>query len=207
MRRPEFIARQAAHPTGVLGRLIARIMAIETETPNQRALQLLQLEQGSRVLEIGFGHGRTLARAAALAPGGFVAGIDTSAAMVEMAKRYNHNSIAKGVVEVKQASSDRIPYPDETFDRAYAVHTIYFWNDPIAHLREIHRVCRVGGRFVLAFGPKEDAQAVASFPKSVYRFNSIEETADLLSRAGFRDLSMSRERIASRDIAFAFGNR
>lgn len=207
MRRPKFIARQAAHPKGLLGRVIARTMAIETETPNHRALQMLELEQASRVLEIGFGHGRTLARAAELASGGFVAGIDTSTAMVEMAQRYNHASIAKGVVEVRQASSDRIPYPDETFDRAYAVHTIYFWNDPLAHLLEVHCVCRVGSRFVLTFGPKEDQYAVASFPKSVYRFYSIEETADLLSRAGFRDVNMSRERIASRDIAFALGNR
>ena len=207
MRRPEFIARQAAHPRGLLGRLIARIMAIETETPNRRALQMLELEEASRVLEIGFGHGRTLARAAELSPGGFVAGIDTSTAMVEMAQRYNHASIAKGVVEVRQASSDRIPYPDKTFDRAYAVHTIYFWNDPLAHLLEVHRVCRLGSRFVLVFGPKEDPYAVASFPKSVYRVYSIEEIADLLSRAGFRDVNISHERIASRDIAFALGNR
>jgi ubiquinone/menaquinone biosynthesis C-methylase UbiE len=182
-------------------------MAIETEAQNRRALQMLELEQASLVLEIGFGHGRTLARAAELAPGGFVAGIDPSAAMVEMAQRYNGNSIAKGVVEVRQASSERIPYPDETFDRVFAVHTLYFWKDPLAHLKEIRRVCRARGRFVLVFGPKEDEQAVASFPKSVYRFCSIDEIEELLSEAGFHNVKISRERIASRDIAFAVANR
>ena len=71
MHRPEFIARQSAHPTGLLGRVIARIMALETATPNRRTLELLELDEKSRVLEVGFGHGRTLGRAAELAPQGF----------------------------------------------------------------------------------------------------------------------------------------
>ena len=48
-------------------------MALETATPNRRALDLLKLDEKSRVLEVGFGHGHTLARAAELAPKGFVA--------------------------------------------------------------------------------------------------------------------------------------
>ena len=59
------------------------------------------------------------------------------------------------------------------------------------------------GRFVLAFTPKEDPHAVASFPKTVYRFYSIEETKGLLSKVGFRDIAMVREPIASRDTVFA----
>jgi hypothetical protein len=59
LRRPEFIAMQAAHPRGLVGRLLFRVMAAETLAVNERALQLLELEPNSRVLEIGFGHGRT----------------------------------------------------------------------------------------------------------------------------------------------------
>jgi hypothetical protein len=43
------------------------------------------------------------------------------------------------------------------------VYTVYFWNNPLVHLGEIRRVMRADGRFVLAFTPKEDAYAVASF--------------------------------------------
>jgi len=207
LRRPEFIARQASHPRGIFGRLLARIMAMETVNVNRRVLDLLELEGGSRVLEVGFGHGRTLARVAELAPKGFVAGIDISGGMVQMAQRHNRDAIAKGLIEIKRASSNRIPYPDESFDRAYAVHTLYFWNDPLAHLREIRRITRVGGLFVLAFGPKEDEHAVAAFPESVYRFYSIDEAQHFLSKAGFSNVSMAHEPIASREIAFATGHR
>jgi cyclopropane fatty-acyl-phospholipid synthase-like methyltransferase len=89
LRRPEFIARQAADPKGLIGRVIARVMAHETATPNRRALELLGIEEHSRVLEVGFGPGHILARAAESAPRGFVAGIDISAAMVEMAQTFN----------------------------------------------------------------------------------------------------------------------
>ena len=98
---------------------------------------------------------------------------------------------------MKLASSDRIPYPDAHFERVCAVHTLYFWNKPQLHLKEIHRVTRAGGRFVLAFTPKEDLHTVASFPTAVYRFYSIEETRRFFAEVGFNHLEIIREPVAS----------
>ena len=74
MQRPEWIARQARCPTGLVGKILGRIMAVETTPENEKALQLLALHPDSHVLDVGCGHGRTLARAAALVPEGFVVG-------------------------------------------------------------------------------------------------------------------------------------
>jgi hypothetical protein len=60
---------------------------------------------------------------------------------------------------------------------------------------------------VLAFGPKEDARAVAAFPESVYTFYSVDESRDLLSMAGFYNVTLSSERIATREVVFALGDR
>jgi cyclopropane fatty-acyl-phospholipid synthase-like methyltransferase len=78
MRRPEFIARQSRCPTGLLGRLIGYIMSAETATANEEALTLLDLQPSDRLLEVGFGHGRTIERAATALATGFIAGIDLS---------------------------------------------------------------------------------------------------------------------------------
>ncbi len=207
MRRPEFIARQASNPSGLLGRLLFRLMAAETLAVNKRTLELLAPDPNSRLLEIGFGHGRTLARAAELAPQGFVAGIDISADMVQNFRSPNPRSIDQCLIEVKHANSDGIPYPNAHFDRAYAVHTVYFWNNPLPHLREIYRVTRAGGKFVMAFTPKEDTHAVASFPATVYRFYSIEETKKFFSEVGFTQVEIVRELITSRDTVFAVARR
>src|SRR5262245_3133438 len=151
MRRPEFIARQASCPTGLLGRFLAWIMAAETAATNEKALELLAFRPDDHVLEVGFGHGRTLARAATFVPMGFVAGVDVSEAMVRMATYRNRQFLKQGRIEVKRANSAQIPYPDARFDRAYAIHTLYFWPDPYIHLREIFRVMKPGARFVLGF--------------------------------------------------------
>jgi ubiquinone/menaquinone biosynthesis C-methylase UbiE len=91
-------------------------MAAETAAVNKRTLEILAPpEPDSRLLEIGFGHGRTMARAAELASKGFVAGIDLSADMVRMCRSRNRGAIAQGLIEVELANSDNIPYPDAHF--------------------------------------------------------------------------------------------
>ena len=61
MRRPRFIAKQARHARGLLGRLIAFIMSRETWIENQRAIEALGIEESDHVLDIGCGPGRGLA--------------------------------------------------------------------------------------------------------------------------------------------------
>jgi ubiquinone/menaquinone biosynthesis C-methylase UbiE len=207
MRRPEFIARQARCPSGLLGALLARIMAAETARENQTALELLELQPRDHVLEVGCGHGRTLTHAARAAPEGFVAGVDVSARMVRMASRHNAALARSGRVEVRLADSCRIPYPDQRFDKVCAIHVLYFWSDPVAHLREIHRIMKPGARLVLGFRSSDDARAVADLPASVYRFYSADDVATLLEIAGFVGgrLVMPGER--ARQVVFAVACR
>ncbi len=207
MRRPEFIARQAGCPTGLFGRFLAWIMAAETAAVNEKALELLELRPDDHVLEVGFGHGRTLARAAALVPAGFVAGIDVSEEMVRMARHRNRQCIKEGRVEVQLADSARIPYSDGCFDRVYAIHTLYFWADLRVHFQEIYRVMKAGTRFVLGFGPKEDERAVANFPATVYRFYTSGEVRSLFKEAGFTEVHTACHQISSRDIVFGVAHR
>jgi SAM-dependent methyltransferase len=207
MRRPEFIARQASCPTGFLGRVLAWVMAAETASANEKALELLALKPGDRVLEVGFGHGRTVARAAALVPGGFVAGVDVSEQMVRMAGQYNRRLIKEGQVELKLADSSRLPYPDECFDKVYTIHTLYFWADPRQHLREIARVMKEGARFVLACGPRDDERAVANFPATVYRFYTSDDVSGLFHDIGFTRVQIVRQQIASRQLVFGVAHR
>jgi ubiquinone/menaquinone biosynthesis C-methylase UbiE len=207
MRRPEFIARQARCPTGLLGRFLARIMAAETAAVNEKALALLACRPDDHVLEVGFGHGRTLARAATFVPTGFVAGVDVSEHMVRMARSWNRQLIKQGRVEVQRTDSAQLPYPDAGFDRVYAMHTLYFWQDPRAHLREIFRVMKPGARFVLGFTPKEDARVVANFPATIYQFYASDEVYGLLTVSGFTGIEMVRSQVASRQVVFGVGHR
>jgi SAM-dependent methyltransferase len=182
MAKAEFIARQSGRPTGWFGQIVARVMALETAPANRTAVARLEPKPGEAILEVGCGHGKTLAGLAAIAD--FVAGIDASDVMVGVAKRRLGSSIAAGRAEVSLASSDAIPYEDGRFDAAFAVHVLYFWSDPSIHLREILRILKPGGRLLLGYRPR-DADSVAALPASVYSLRTAEEVERILSGAGY----------------------
>jgi ubiquinone/menaquinone biosynthesis C-methylase UbiE len=190
MRRPEFIARQGRCPSGLLGRLIGSIMATETAGANDAVLAALALQPTDRVLEIGFGHGRTLERVGRQLTAGFAAGVDLSETMVRMTARRCRDLITAGRVTVHQGDSTRLPFPTGHFNKAYSVHTLYFWSHPEEHLREIHRVLCSGGPLALGFRTAEDPGA-RDFPETVYRFYSQAEVTMLLQAAGFGEVILS----------------
>jgi ubiquinone/menaquinone biosynthesis C-methylase UbiE len=189
MRRPEFIARQSSRPRGLVGRLLGHVMAIETASLNSEALGLLALQASDHLLEVGFGHGRTIRLAAAQVPHGFVAGVDVSGEMVRMAQRHCLDLTGKGLVELIVGDSRRLPYADTSFDKVLCVHTIYFWEKPIKDLGEMFRVLRPGGRLVLGFRAKSDKGSTTDFPETVYSLYSTDDVSTLLESAGFEKSS------------------
>jgi ubiquinone/menaquinone biosynthesis C-methylase UbiE len=185
MRRPAFIARQSAHPKGCLGRIIGRIMAKETAKDNAQAIALLGIQNGEQVLDVGTGHGQSLRAIARAADHVITVGVDSSNAMLAIAAKTNRDLIQSGRVRLEKASSDRLPFDDNSFDVAMAMHTIYFWRPAEPHLKEIARVLRPGGRFVIGFRPAEDRAVTAQFPESVYTFRTTDEIEALLVKSGF----------------------
>ncbi len=207
MKRPDFIARQSGNPKGLLGGLIARIMAKETAPENLIALDLLELEEWDRLLEIGSGHGATLAEAAVRMKNGSIAGIDISKVMVRLAEKTNQQNIKSKLIQIHRASSDDIPYPAKTFTKLLSIHTIYFLDDLPDHLAEIFRVTAPGGRFVLGFRPGEDEGFAENFPDNVYQIRLKSEVLRLLEAAGFETITVHEEDPGRGRVVFAVVER
>jgi ubiquinone/menaquinone biosynthesis C-methylase UbiE len=206
MRKPQFIARQGRKPSGLLGHIVARIMAKETANENDFALGLLQLQPQDAVLEIGCGHGDTLAKAAKLASRGLLCGVDFSATMNRVATRRHRRLLGNKRIEFRLASSDKLPFPDQSFDKILAVHTIYFWKAPLDHLTEARRVMKPGGVFVLGFRPAEDPGFQATFPSEVYHIRREAEIAKLATEAGFA-VELRRRTRGDMQFSFVMGTR
>lgn len=185
MRRPRFIAEQARNAKGLLGRLLASIMARETWGVNLRAIEALDVQPGDHILDVGCGHGRGLATLAERAPYGRVTGADPSALMAEIAVNRNRKLVRARRVGVVVAGADALPFPDATFDKALCVHVVYFWTDLVAPLREIARVLKPGGRLALVLSTNANAAAVQAFPAKVYNFPALAEIISALKTAGF----------------------
>jgi len=107
-----------------------------------------------------------------------------------MTARRCRDLITDGRVMLHQGDSTRLPFPAAHFNKAYSVHTLYFWRHPEEHLREIHRVLYSGGHLALGFHT-DQAPGVRDFPQTVYRFYSQAEVSMLLQSAGFSEVVLS----------------
>jgi ubiquinone/menaquinone biosynthesis C-methylase UbiE len=100
--------------------------AREVSADSTDLMNVGQLRPDDAVLEIGSGHGDTLAKAANTASRGFLCGIDFSTVMHAHAMRRHRRLVAEKRIEFRLGSSDRLPFDDQSFDKVFAVHTIYF---------------------------------------------------------------------------------
>lgn len=147
-------ARASIEHNTLFGDVIARASTYSRERVAQTALELLALRPEDAVLELGCGSGRLIAKVAARAQRGFVAGIDPSELMVRHARFRNRRFIERGLLDLRCAASDDLSaWPAARFDKIYALHVVYFWRTPERDLAEIRRVLRPGGRLVLGFFP------------------------------------------------------
>jgi len=109
------------------------------------AIRRMGIKPGDRVLEVGVGTGIN----AALYPADCsVTGIDLSGPMLEKARE---RVARKGVHNVRllQMDAANLKFADDTFDIVYAPYVISVVPDPVSVAREMHRVCRPGGRIVI----------------------------------------------------------
>jgi ubiquinone/menaquinone biosynthesis C-methylase UbiE len=141
-------------------------MARETWSQNLRVMNALGIDPSDGVLDIGCGHGRSLAELAARAPRGHIVGVDPSELTIEIAAQRNRSLIEASRVEVVLSGVESLPFPDDFFDKALCVHVLYFWKNIETSLREIARVLKPGGRLGLLFRTNADPNAIASHRKS-----------------------------------------
>lgn len=97
--------------------------------------------QAIKVLDVGCGAGF---KANYLATQGFqVTGIDLSTDSLAVARRYDKT----GTVNYIEASADKLPFPDHSFEAVIAMDFLEHVEDPALIIREISRVLKPGGVF------------------------------------------------------------
>jgi SAM-dependent methyltransferase len=114
-------------------------------TATQRGSFFLQhLRPGMRLLDCGCGPGTvTLGLAEAVAPGETI-GIDIERRQIEAATAL---AVERGIgnVRFEVASIYELPFPDSSFDAAYAQSVLFHLREPLQALKEILLVLKPGG--------------------------------------------------------------
>jgi ubiquinone/menaquinone biosynthesis C-methylase UbiE len=191
------LLNQCREPKGWLGRLGLRDMNRRHSKLTDWGLRHVAIKSGDTILDVGCGGGRTIHKLASIASQGKVFGVDHSEASVSVSRRRNSKFIETGRVEIRRASVSRLPFPDRQFDLVTAIETHYYWPNLPADLREVRRVLKTGGTFLVVAeaykGGKNEARlqmfAQAMTPLG-YSHLSVEENRALLSSAGFSEVDM-----------------
>jgi ubiquinone/menaquinone biosynthesis C-methylase UbiE len=163
-------------------------------------------EPGHRVLEIGCGTGNLVVMAAGLYPDAEVTGLDPDPKALARARR---KAARRGrAVRLDQGFAERLPYPDESFDRILSSFMFHHLEPDAkaATLREARRVLSPGGSFHLldAGGDivaSDGWMARKALSNPHLRDNLGDRIPTLLREAGFadaREVAHRRARIVGR---------
>jgi ubiquinone/menaquinone biosynthesis C-methylase UbiE len=191
------LLKQCRKPAGWFGELVGWGMNSSHAPLTEWGLTHISVNKQSVVLDIGCGGGRTISRLAEIAAEGKVYGIDYSQKSVSLSSRKNRRLIAQGRVEIRQGEVSRLPYPNGMFDLVTAVETHYFWPELVSDFREVMRVIKPGGRFLIigaAYkdGTHEERNRVW-IKLGDMAYHSVEEMRALFETTGYAPVEVFTE--------------
>ena len=137
-------------PKGYVNSDYLRMVAASVRHIKQRTYELMQVQPGQRVLDVGCGPASdTIELAKLVGPEGQVVGVDYDQAMVDEAERCAKEAGVAGWVTHRRADSGALPFGSDTFDSCRSERLFQHLLDPSATVAEMVRVTKPGGLVIL----------------------------------------------------------
>ena len=163
----------------------------------EKAIRLMNLRPGERVLDLGCGSGwatRLLARLVGDGPEGFgqVVGLDISDEMVRQAREQSKDF--DNILYV-WGSAQQIPWEENFFDKVLSVESFYYYPDQDRALMELFRVVAPRGRLFILINLYKDNQYSLQWVdklKVAVQVRSAAEYIELLGKHAFENVEARR---------------
>ncbi len=157
-------------------------------------MEMARLSAEDTVLDVACGTGIVACEFAAIAH--HVTGIDITPAMLEEARSL---ACRRGLTNLswRQGDIETLPFPDDSFSVVLSRYAFHHFPHPARVLAEMTRVCRAGGKILMADAclPPEKIDAYNHFEKlfdpSHHRALTLEEFLILTSDAGLQNIRLA----------------
>ncbi|WP_405268644.1 class I SAM-dependent methyltransferase [Methanobrevibacter sp.] len=153
------------------------------------AFSCVEVGKDDNILDIGCGGGANIEKFLGITSGN-VDGLDYSEVSVSESVKRNQSAVDSGRCEVIQADVSDMPLEDESYDLVTGFETIYFWPDLGETFKEVSRIIKPDGQFMIAQGtdgthPDDEKWLATVEGMSVYTAPELEK---YLLDAGFRNV-------------------
>lgn len=183
-------------PSGIGGRIMVNIMNTGHSSLAEWGFRHIEIEKDNICLDIGCGGGANVKRLLRKSPDGKVTGIDYSEISVEKSKKLNKADIENKRCEILKANVMDLPFENDAFDVITAFETIYFWPDINEAFKQVYRVIRSTGTFLICnevTGEKPEEGKWTDIIQGMKIYNS-EQIENSLLNAGFTDIRTYKEK-------------
>ncbi len=152
---------------------------------NLNTFEVLKVNKGDSILEIGMGNGFFVKNILSVDSSIKYTGCEFSEIMVEEACKHNRNFIASGNAEFLNADANELPFENETFDKVFSINTIYFWDNPQKVFGEIWRVLKSKGQVIISIRPKS---IMENYPFVKYGFKTFskDDLTEIIEKNNFK---------------------
>lgn len=183
-------------PTGFGGELMVSMMNLGHNALANWGLHFLDLPKDTKILDCGCGGGANIKKMLKKCPQGIVKGVDYSPVSVEKAKKVNGKAIAEDRCVIWKGSVTKIIFAASWFDYVTAFETVYFWPDLAQSFREVSRVLKPGGTFLICNECGGDNPADEKWAEKIDGMKIYKDTElkAFLEEAGFVNVQVHKNK-------------
>lgn len=183
-------------PEGIGGKIMVNMMNAGHSSMAEWGFTHMEIQSDNVCLDIGCGGGANVKKLLVKTPYGNVIGIDYSEVSVIKSSKINKAEIENKHCEILQGNVMKLPFRKETFDIITAFETIYFWPDINEAFKQVYRVLKVSGTFMIcneSNGENSKEEKWTKIIQGMKIYNS-EQIKKSLEDAGFTDIKIHKNK-------------
>jgi len=150
-----FVGNNFGNPKGFMGKLFTKIMNVMNQKQYKAVLDNINLESNDIILDIGFGNGYLINKLLKKNIPIKIYGIEISKDMLNHVSKKHKRTVETGRLTLSLENIASTSFKNKTFNKIYAVNTMYFWNEPEKCFSEIKRILKPNGIFLNVIYAKE----------------------------------------------------